>query len=192
MSILSWNCANGLGNKLDSVKIVIQKHVPDLAFIQESEITDAQIGPCSIPGYELFCANTLETFGKARIVCYCKKNSFFRKIKTPDGIDLIGFECPDVIIFGLYRGFRIYDNTLPADYLIRYLDAIKHFNSGAKEIVIIGDFNIDPIRDENKWHGKILNEWALENGLVQHVRGVTRKRTILKANGQYQLQTYCC
>jgi len=188
MSILSWNCANGLKFKIDSVKVILNKYAPDLAFIHESEIKDGHLGPCSVQGYEIFCPNTLDKFGKARMICYKKNNSVFKHVALKENVDLLCFECSDIKIFGLYRGFKIPDDSLPKIHFEKYLHEIEQHLNTSKDVAILGDFNIDPVRDVNKWNGKALNDWAIKHALKQHVKGNTRERTILKSNGQYALQ----
>jgi len=188
MSIISWNCANGLKFKIDSIKVIIQKYAPDLFFIHESEIKESHLGPCSVHGYEIFCPKTLTEFGKARTICYKKNNSMFQNVQLEENVDLLCFEHNEIKVFGLYRGFKIPDNIMPKEHFERYLHEINRHLNTPKDVLVVGDFNIDPSRDQNKWSGVILNDWAINNALKQHVKGYTRERTILKPNGEYALQ----
>jgi len=188
MLFLSWNCANGLVNKIDNVRVVVEKFIPEIAFIQESNLKDQQIGPCQIKGYDLLTSNTLLS-GCSRIACYKKRGSQFKQLKVQnDTIDLIILESDFALIIGLYRGFKIYDGSLPKDHFQKYLTEIERNLKINKELIIMGDFNIDPRRDINKWNGRMLEDFVLSQGLIQHVKGNTRKRIVLKSNGQYQTQ----
>jgi len=189
MSFLSWNCSNGIANKIDNIRVVMDKFVPEIAFIHEAEITENQLGPCQIKGYDLLTANTISV-GKSRTVCYRLKNSGFKQaqIKQENLIDMIVLENLDTILIGLYRGFKLPENCLPAEFFQRYLDEINKYSNSWKEIIVMGDFNIDPKRDVSKWNGRMLENFILSNGLKQHVRGTTRRRIILKKNGSYSTQ----
>jgi len=53
----------------------------------------------------------------------------------------------------------------------------------------MGDFNIDPERDCTKRAGMLLEEWALDNDLIQKVHSITRRRIVEKGDdGTHSLQ----
>jgi len=162
----------------------MEKFTPELAFIHEAELKESMIGPCHITGYEIITAPTLAS-GISRTICYRKRNSSFKPITITDtSIDLIAFQFNNIVVVGLYRGFKLPHGCTPSDQFKKYIGAIESFIPRCKDIIIMGDFNIDPKRDINKWHGKALEEFIIRNGLTQHVKGTTRRRTILKSNSQ--------
>lgn len=92
-----------------------------------------------------------------------------------------------VRIIGLYRGFKNFnaDNKDPLDSLFKCLDEAAKFDG---IVLLQGDFNIDPNRDTDTKHGRILANWALENGLTQLIRKSTRRRIIKKLPASLHLE----
>jgi len=192
MIILSWNCGNGLRSKLDAVRYIIEKSNPDAFFIHEAEITQNHLAYYSIKNYELVTSNSISgPSGKARTICYIKLHTSIKVVQIKDDlVDLVIIEVDNIAIAGLYRGFKTPSNLLPNQFFERYLSSLNIITGHKKykDIFIIGDFNIDPIRDSGKWNGKMLEKWSSENFLTQHIKGITRQRTVLNASGQYSTQ----
>jgi len=50
-------------------------------------------------------------------------------------------------------------------------------------LIVMGDFNIDPVRDQLTKQGKLLKDWSLENCLTQIVKKSTRRRIVQRSSG---------
>lgn len=193
MLILSWNCGNGLKSKVDSVKYILNKSGPDLLFVHEAEVKQEHVPYFKIKGYDFITSKSIEgPFKQARTICYVKNTSDVKPkiIETRDDkIDLIMFDCGHFAVAGLYRGFRTPPNLQPEQFFNLYINKLDSIvtNQKFKDVIILGDFNIDPIRDLDKWHGRMLESWTSDNLLTQHITGTTRHRPVLSQQG-YTLQ----
>jgi len=180
MLILSWNCAGGLRGKIDEVKLIIDKYKPSVLFINEAELKqNMDVGYLSIDNYYLLKNN----LPLSRIACYIKKNLPHVVLKLKHEVDMIMLKIGEYHLTGCYRGFTIKD-TCQKQHLKHILENIKMIDH---PFVLIGDLNVDPQRDVDKWNGKMLQEWSIDEGMSQLIKGYTRQRVVTNKNGQPKL-----
>jgi len=99
--------------------------------------------------------------------------------------DVIVLESSSTRIIGVYRGFKNFNpNRDPLDYLFNTLSATC---DTAKDVVIVGDFNIDPIRDLATPAGQRLLSLTVDKSLHQLVNANTRFR-VVNRNGALTLE----
>jgi len=180
MLVLSWNCAGGLKGKIDEVRLIIDKHKPGIMFINEAEITPTTpLDYLKIDGYS-FVSNG----DSSRIACYISEAITWKEIKQKHKVDMIQLKLGEFHIVGCYRGFTTKNET-QQDHFKKILSNLKMVNF---PLLLVGDLNVDPRRDANKWNGRLLQSWAIEEGLSQLVKGFTRSRVVTKQNGQSRLE----
>jgi len=109
---------------------------------------------------------------------------FLRKpLVEGDRQDIIVLENKDNRVVGLYRGFK---NIIPErDPLSSFFEALQQSCVTPKNLTIVGDFNIDPIRDKETRRGRLLDTLLINNSLLQLMSEVTRRRMVLKDNIQH-------
>jgi len=182
MLITSWNCANGIVHKMDEVRLIIDKYIPEVLFVCEAEVRPDQIDLINIRGYNLELSDSLK-LGKSRLIAYVREGNLKRKLNLEgDSENIIVIENAKQRLIGIYRGFKNYRQ--PGFDALGYLFGL--LNEGcktAKEITIIGDFNIDPTRDLSTPQGQKLESLIIDNGLFQMVNFVTRSRPVQRPTG---------
>jgi len=181
MKIYYWNCAAGLLKKLDYVRDLIKENDVDLFFIAEAELRyGSDLGCLTLSGYDLITSNTFASRGKSRLVCY-KKQGFESLTGLNEFNDILVFNYKSYTIVGLYRGFKLFEGETELSNFLRLLLDMNKLNP-EKEIVVVGDFNIDQQKNDTRLH-KELNDWILEKGLSVMNTGITRARLV---NGNLQ------
>jgi len=151
---------------MDEVRIAIEKHNPDVFFISEAEATPQQESLIAIKNYQLDMAGSI-TLGKSRLIAYRKQSVVNRRIQL-EGHDenIIVLENNKSRIVGLYRGFKNYRQ--PGFDALGYLfELLEEVCKTTKDLTIIGDFNIDPTRDQLTPQGCKLDLLQISNGLFQ-------------------------
>jgi len=181
MILLSWNCQGGLRCKIDEVKLIIKKYLPHIFFINESEINPQEdLGYFAIDNYKLIINEKHKT---CRIACYVNNKIDFKLLNFTDKADIIGLEVDNIKFYGAYRGFTDKEGTSASSQLDEILSISSEPNT-----ILIGDLNTDPRRDNNKWNGKKLKDWMIKEGMIQLVKGDTRRRVVSKSNGDMKLE----
>jgi len=176
LNIISWNCAGGAKGKIDEIRGLITNSRPDFLFICEAEFDGTNEDYLSIADYHLDVAKSL-TLGKARLICYVHKSSrnIYQRIPSLEGNNknVLVYGNRQLRIAGVYRGFKNYNAQIkdPLQSLFECLGGIAKFDGS---LIVQGDFNIDPHRDQNSRSGRMLSDWCLEAGLIQLIRNNTR------------------
>jgi len=186
MKVLSWNCSHGLRNKLDVVKLIIMKHQPDIFFINEAELNPERVDRVKIDGFNLEVAKSIKD-GLARTVAYVRRGLNVLRCQhlEDESLDVVILESRSSRLVGVYRGFRKSKHENP---LTKLFECLREACVTTKEIVIIGDLNIDPTRDVNTPQGRSLEALIVDFSLHQLVNEATRNKAIL-INGEAVLQS---
>ncbi len=191
-TILYWNCSKGLLAKLDFLKETLIKYSPLLFFITECEIKNSdQINACQIKDYELLISGGLNV-GKSRVCCYAKDGQGFERLvnlEGPDHLELIVLESKLLKLrtAGFYNPFKIPEHMTRGEYIDALLEIMSNASKTHLECLIGGDMNIDLMKTtplSNK-----LNEWILDHGFTQHVKDITRYRTVRLSDGKIRTVT---
>ena len=113
-TVCHWNCASGIINKLDDIKLTIIELKPSVIFISEADRKKHHDDNLiQINGYKLHNSQSLEKHGKSRIIAYTKDDCSLKRrldLECPD-TEMIIFDGPLNItstverIIGLYRPF---------------------------------------------------------------------------------------
>lgn len=165
---------------MDEIRLLIEKYVPDLFFINEAELTQDRIEKVNLRGYTLEIADSITLgLGKARIIAYVNTAAGYKRKKLLEGSqeNIIVLESEKVRIIGLYRGFKNYREA-GFDSLGYLFNLLEEGCKTSKKLVIIGDFNIDPNRGANTPQGRALDTLIINNSLHQLMDDPTRCRIV--------------
>jgi len=130
IKILSWNACLGALNKIDYIKNIIKEFKPDVAFIQEAEISqNMQLPLLNIIGYDTTLSSNSP---KKRLLCYTKTT--LKNTKTIfNDLELIRVETNNYEIYGLYRPFKTPQNMSSSNYLTNLVRNVKETNNKSKK-----------------------------------------------------------
>ena len=195
-------------NKFIDIKNFVEKNKPHVLSIIESDLfstssqsqrrfklTSEEVTErLKIEGYKLVLPDTWEAFGQARVLAFVSDEVFYkRKTQSQATLDLpnitleigLGKEKKTLVnIF--YRewtsGFSgISDHASQVDRLSRQIDYWKTLNRLKKDVIIMGDANLDAKRWNNpdynanlKILGNLVQEYLLEESSYQLVKDFTR------------------
>ena len=145
INVGSWNLCNGLLNKKDYVKNVLNEYQLDILFLQETEIpTDTEITLLSIGGYSCEVA---EATTKSRVVAYIKININYTRVREQVDTNVILLQLDNKYIttqvIGLYRPFKITSGIGHIEQFKNQLQTITNFLNENESRLIVGDFNLD-------------------------------------------------
>jgi len=177
--------AGGLNAKFHFVKKLISELNPTAFFISEANINKNKINEhLNIDNYELIISDT--KYPISRSACYLRKSSGFDVITKGNGSEIICLESKTLVIAGIYRPFKLHDGQTHLSNFNALLDEIKKVCKTKKEIVVAGDFNIDVkvSMNRNPQLKELIDEWALDSGLVQKVNTTTRSRIVTTTRGE--------
>ncbi len=183
-NFLFWNCANGVFNKKLSIEKYISFYEPCILFVSECEITpDHMLELLKIPGYRLDISKTLESRGKGRILAFVKTGMelFRRNDLELQFNDILVYSSKDITVAGVYCGFKNYEPGSVTSNLERLLINLRLVCDKNSKVMIGGDFNVDPTRQDKK--SKLVELWQTDCGLDQLVTDITRIREV---NGSLQ------
>ena len=174
LKIMTWNKANGTFDyKLDDIKELISKHKPDIFVVTELNLkkTDFQY-ITNINNYNFEHDQLLEKNCISRVGMWIKKKLVFKREKkhevSEDPMVTISVGYPHkrkVLISGIYRQWkRIYDNKEATELSInkqnqifkKIINVFENIIENYKELVILGDINIDykiMTKDESQKNG---------------------------------------
>ena len=180
IEFLFWNCASGLYNKKPYIEKYIASFKPVLFFISECEVTpDQMIELMNVPGYTIEVAKTLESRHKSRLLAYCKNGAGFSRkcdLELDDKNDLIVFGSRELVVIGIYAGFKLFDGESVQGNFDRLLAGLGPICEKFPKVLIGGDFNADPSRPCPK--SRSMEIWQTNYGLDQLVTTVTRERLV--------------
>jgi len=183
--LIFWNVAGGLGAKFDVVKSIIDNEQPCAFFIFESNI---KINSCfkhlSVNNYDLHTTST----NFSRTACYVLRGCGFKVVNNGEGNEAIIIENNKYRIIGAYRPFKTQPNETLVGNFDRLLRFLEKESSTDKELVVSGDLNVDLLGNRD---GRLKNDleiWALNNGLCQQVKSITRRRTVQLQDGNLRIE----
>lgn len=122
--------------------------------------------------------------GFASYIAFIKQNLPVNRKINLEGNDenLIVFETNKERIVGLYRGFKNYRE--PGFDSLGYLfGLLEECCKTPKQLVLIGDFNIDPLCDITTPQGQALESLIINHSLIQLVDFPTRSRVVNRTHG---------
>lgn len=98
------NCGSGLLKKLNLVKELIDEKKIDIFYVAEAKVRlDYDLGCLSHKGYSLYTANTLQSRGKSRIICWVQEG--FKKIDLGSKMnDIIAIEWVFIAVLSVMTG----------------------------------------------------------------------------------------
>jgi len=143
LTIGYWNCASGLVRKASFIINAVKTKNLDALFIAEAEVCDNVNLSFIIPdGCELFCAPTLTSRKKCRLICVAKRGMFRNVLNVNALNDIIFLEHKKSLIVGGYRGFKCFESESERSNFIRIINDLDKIDF-SREVIIVGDFNID-------------------------------------------------
>ena len=198
-TVSHWNCASGIRNKLDDIKLAITELKPAVFFISEANRKihhdDSLI---QIYGYNLHNSISLDVHGKSRIIAYTRADCHLKRrkdLESPNA-EIIIFDrqlpnIPEGIdrIIGLYRPFTGPDGDKSSggawDRYTHLTDTLSAALEGCHRTTILGDFNVDLLKDEEHQgrYNETLKNICSVHSLEQLIHQPTRIQTLKMANG---------
>lgn len=154
---------------------------PVIFFVSECDIQDKHnLDLLKLKGYDIHVSGTLKSRNKGRILAYVKDGCGVtrREELEHSNNDILVFNFGQILIAGVYAGFKTYANETNISNFQRLLDNLSCVaeKSLKRELIIGGDFNADPSRDCSKF--KLLDIWQTDQALDQLVNEVTRIRAV--------------
>ena len=171
LKVASLNLCLGLYNKLNYISQLLNTKKIDVLFLQETEIqsmTDTQM--YNIRGYSLEISPTLNS-GKARSCAYIKNTLNYKIIPNTDPhLELIKVKIQNTVLIGFYRTFKLVNHPTHLQYLESAIEELK--NSIVQQTIIIGDFNLDALRQHDVRYQSyrlynLLSEFLVESSMIR-------------------------
>lgn len=180
MIISSLNTCLGLKNKIELIRASDELVNSSVFFIQEAEITENDdLNNLRVSGFDIHVTNRNP---KSRLCAYVK-SEVKAKVSIADTTEIILIELPKLLIFGVYRPYKISNDTTYSSYLDAMIDWIDIRTNTSKDIVIIGDLNFDYNKRNNDGYSlqTMFQKWLAFTdrlGLAQTVEENTWSRII--------------
>ena len=148
LKISSWNLCNGLINKVDYVRNLLQSEDIDILFLQETELKiNYNEDIIKIQGYNIETSNTEST---KRIAAYIKNNINYTRVTELEetNVILLNIEAKYTFtqIIGIYRPFKLTANVGQLDSFKRQINEITKFMRDDTNKILIGDVNLDYLK----------------------------------------------
>jgi len=89
----------------------------------------------------------------------------------------------EITVVGVYRHFKCFEGENIRSNFDRMMLNLSMISSQSSNIIVVGDFNVDPTRDYNSYYGQKLEEWKNNNIYDQLIGSDTRIRMV---NGTMQ------
>ena len=178
-NFLFWNCASGVFSKKSSIEKYIAFYEPCIIFVSECDVSpDHMHDLLKIPGYRLDISKTRESRGKGRVMAYVRSGMGFSRRNDLEHQfnDILVYSSKDITIVGVYCGFKTYENESVISNLERLLTNLRLICDRNHNVMIGGDFNVDPSRQDKK--SKLVELWQTDCGLEQLVTDITRTRDV--------------
>ncbi len=186
MGILTWNARTLSGAKVLSLRLLIERHNPDVVVVTEAEIPRGEAPP-HLVGYDSHVPS-IEESSRTRIVVYTDKRFSAIQIKTPQDLPIVIIHLAAFTLVGLYRQFAlpggvvnstIRGTTFEAGQLALIAEQISKASDDAARhsLIVTGDINLDIARQEDPtYRRELLKEWRElmnEHGLTWLKTGPT-------------------
>jgi len=197
-TICHWNCGSGITKKLDDIQHAITELKPTVIYISEADRKkhhDDRL--IQIKGYKLHNSESLEKHGKSRIIAYTRDNIHLKRrqdLESPDS-EIIIFDLPQHTttevdrVVGLYRPFTGHDGDKSSagtwDRFLHLLTTINRALEGCHRATIVGDFNVDLLKDIETQgrYAAALRGICNENSLEQLIHQPTRIQIVRSIEG---------
>jgi len=191
LSILYWNCAAGLYNKLPFLQDFVTHKVVDIIYVAETDLKPTfRTDLYNIQGYRIELSKTFNTKGKCRLICYAKNSSNLKLLAhlEKDDNEIIVMGSKNSVTVGIYFPFKLEQGETRLTNLNTLVNNLRdiaiNLNSNYS-INVLGDFNVNTQKDSRELD--ILRTWSDSFGLAQIVEEETRTRVSLQQNG-YRLE----
>jgi len=178
-SIFYWNCGSGILKKLDHIKWTLTHLSPEILFVAEADIyNNKELGVFQVKGYNFHCPGTIVTRGKCRLVAWAKMNIVRLNAMEDHHNEVIALKIQNITCLGIYRPFKCYAGENIKTNFDRLINNLHRVVSMEKNIIIMGDMNIDPTRDFGSYFMNRIMEWQDEFLIDQIVDFNTRSRMV--------------
>jgi len=181
----TWNCAGGMKKKKEYLEQYLSDLNLDALFINESEVkSNTNLNLLKIENYTLCLPFLPRLDRRCRICVYLKNSSNITQLHEPDlgDNDLIILKSEDIIVVGLYRQFKIIEESKDRQET-NLVESLSFLARKYKNITVCGDFNFDYKRahDPTYRNNRIANkvdQWSIEYGMIQIVEEYTRMKVV--------------
>jgi len=176
--IIYWNCGSGLQKKnLHQIKWYLENKQPEIFLVAEADLLrDKELSVFQCTGYIFHQSKTINSRGKCRLVAWVRPDYIREDGLEMDGNEIMIFSKNGLRIVGLYRHFKCYDGENMRTNFDRLMENLHLISTN--ELIIVGDFNVDPQRDFDSYFGRRLKEWKNECLLDQLTESETRTRLV--------------
>jgi len=201
-TVCHWNCASGLTNKLEDIKLAISELKPTVIFITEADRKLSHDDKLiQIRGYALHNCTSRDKYNKSRIIAYTKDDSNLTRrldLESPDDeviiFDKIFPNAKNVDrVIGLYRPFTGPDGDKSSGGTWKRFEHLVGTVNKALEdcdrATIVGDFNVDLLMADEiqSRYTKSLKAMCDTYSLEQLINEPTRIQT-LKVSNEWKVQ----
>ena len=193
INVCTWNLCLGLQYKIDYVKEILFNEDIDILCLQETEVdVDSSLEFLKINGYELETDMSTNTI---RSMVYIKNQLIYERLKN-NGKDqnliilkITQQNLPNLFISAIYRPWKNEGNILQEQAFENQVNEMKRLIPGNGECIILGDFNINYEKRNNRNMVnrslvQILRNMVENHSLEQLVSFNTWSRTV---NGQLRM-----
>lgn len=140
MRIISQNVCLGIKNKINTLRQCKELLSSDIIFIQEAEIhKNDPDNVINIRGYDLYKTSANP---KSRMCAFIKTKVRHKCVIASD-VDVIKIQTDKLQVFGVYRPFKLPNGINKIDYLNSTIQWISNNLTTNRDVVLIGDFNLD-------------------------------------------------
>jgi len=146
---LYWNCASGIFNKIDIIKMKVNEHLPEIFYIAESDLNKKiNIEMLNSKNYNFTTSLTIKDERKSRICAFYKNNWAINETFMTNDDEIIIFEKGNDTSIGIYRPFKLLQGETATTNLLRLLLSLQNYLDKNKEknVTITRDFNIDYLK----------------------------------------------
>ena len=191
-NVCTWNLCLGLQYKLTYIKEILIKEDIDILCLQETELEDGfDINSLQINGYELETEISNIT---VRTVVYIKSTISHERVMNHGMnqnlivIKITQQNLPHLFISAIYRPWKNIDGLSQESAFQSQVDEMKQLIPRNGECIILGDFNINYTKRNNRnvvnrSLTQVLNNLVENHSLEQVVSFDTWSRTV---NGQFR------
>jgi len=130
-----------------------------------------------VPGFEVFCSETLVTRGKTRLLALVKRGTYTRlTVNNNEFNELIFLQKNEMIVVGGYRPFKTYAGETLTSNFERMLSSLNEI-SKSKTALVVGDFNVDVTKVDAPFRDRLVS-WLDNHNLEVSKVGHTRIRNV--------------
>jgi len=179
--IYYWNCASGLLNKMSAIDVILSECSPIAFFAAESDLMGGRdLSIFNRQGYKLVHSKNLSVRGKARLSCWIS-DSFVHETNLEEYLNeiiVLKHKTTNFVVVGIYHPFKCYQGESIRSNFLRLIQNLNNICGAHKNILIVGDFNVQYDSSDPCPLKYILDGWSDAHELDQLVTGVTRSRLV--------------